>query len=619
MKNEEKELGKDRNFAGGKYARANSVRQSQYLKGMLLMDKDITNDLSISGNIGAELQRFENSFTRATTVGGLLNPGAYYIANSKDPVTATGGLTYKKGVSSIYASADLAYKSQYYLNLSWRGDWSSTLMKTDGTGNFKYNYPAVSASWLFSETFKLPSFISFAKLRANIAELGNDADPFIINPGYSFVLPQIVTPNGTVPSATFYSGNPANANVRVSVDPNLKPERKVAQEIGLEMRFLKNRVGFELNLYKDNTYDQILDISTPTESGLTSLKINAGNIQNKGIEFTVDGSPIVTKNFKWNASFNIARNRNLIVELYPGRFEYPLGGETFDASSWAIVGKSYGIIRSNGVIERFQLKDANGNNIDDPRNGMAILANRDNARYAYPKRIDKPTDIGDMNADFRFGFSNGLQYKNFSLDIMIDGKVGGDIAYSAFRFGTHTGVFPNTLFGRDAAHGGVTWTTKFDDAGNGVYQTYDDGILPEGVFAPGTQAAQPDGSTIDVSNMTFKEAYDKGYVEPTHASGYYYRYGSSSTGVADYWILKNSWISLRQVSLSYSLPDKIASKIKAQGIRVSLTGRNLAYLYNSLPYNLNPASYNSTSTSAIGESGFMPMIRSFTGSVILTF
>lgn len=608
---EDKELGMGRGFTGGRYGRGNGQRHSEYLKGMFLFDKKLTNDLTISGNIGGEIQRYQNSNTDASTSGGLLYPGSYYLNNSIGPVNGAGGISYKKGVNSIYASADLEYKSQLFLNLSWRGDQSSSLMKLDGTGNYSYSYPAVSASWLFSETFQLPKFISYAKLRGNVAALGNDADPFIINPGYRFVLPQLTVPGGTLPLATFNSG--------VSVDPNLKPERKIAQEIGLEMRFLKNRIGFELNLYKDNTYDQILDISSPIESGLGGLKINAGNIQNKGIEFTIDGSPLKGKNFTWNTSFNIARNKNLIVDLYSGRNEYPLGGGTFDADAWAIVGKSYGIIRSNGAIDRFQAKDANGNNIADPRNGMAILANRDNARYAYPKRTDKPTEVGDMNAKFRFGFSNTLTYKNFSLDVMIDGKMGGDIAYSAYRFGTHTGVFPNTLAGRDAAHGGVTWTTKFNDAGNGVFQTYDDGILPEGVFAAGTKAAQPNGTTVDVGGMTFKEAYDKGYVEPTHASGYYYRYGSSSTGVADYWILENSYISLRQIALAYSLPSKYASKMKAQAVNFSLACRNVLYLYNSLPYNFNPAAYNSTSTSAIGESGFMPMVRSFTASLVLTF
>ena len=611
LENEDKELGMGRGFTGGRYGRSNGQRHSEFLKGMFLFDKKLSDAFTLSGNIGGEIQRYKNSTTAATTNGGLLYPGTYYLNNSIQAVTGTGGISYKKGVNSVYVSADLDYKSQLYLNLSWRGDQSSSLTKIDGTGNFSYSYPAVSASWLFSETFKLPEFITYGKLRGNLAQLGNDADPFTINPGYQFVLPQLAVPNGTLPLATF--------NSSVSVDPNLKPERKVAQEIGLEMRFFKNRVGFELNLYKDNTYDQILDIPAPRESGLTGLKINAGNIQNKGIEFTIDGSPVKGKNFEWNSSFNIASNRNRIVELYPGRNEYSLGGGTFDADAWAIVGKSYGVIRSNGVTERFQAKDANGNNIEDPRNGMAILANRDNARYAYPKRIDKPTDIGDMNAKFRFGFSNSFRYKNFSLDVLIDGKMGGDIAYSAYRFGTHTGVFPNTLTGRDAAHGGVTWTTKFDDAGNGVFQTYDDGILPVGVFAPGTNAAQPNGTSVNVGGMTFEEAYAKGFVEPTHASGYYYRYGSSSTGVADYWVLENSWVSLRQISLAYTLPAKFASKIKAQGINFVLSCRNVGYLYNSLPHNFNPSSFNSTSTAAIGESGYMPMVRSFTGSLVLTF
>ena len=160
--------------------------------------------------------------------------------------------------------------------------------------------------------------------------------------------------------------------VQLSIQ-NLKPERKIAKEIGLEMRFLNSRAGLEINLYQDNTYNQILNIPATNESGLTALTINAGNIQNKGIEVTIDGSPIKTRFFEWSSSFNIAHNDNLIVSLYPGRNEFALGGGAAEVDSWAIVGKSYGVIRSTIASQKFQAKDASGNNIADPRNGKVVL------------------------------------------------------------------------------------------------------------------------------------------------------------------------------------------------------------------------------------------------------
>src|SRR5690606_15494873 len=127
---------------------------------------------------------------------------------------------------------------------------------------------------------------------------------------------------------------------------------------------------------------------------------------------------------------------------------------------------------------------------------------------------------------------------------LIDAKVGVDFVSLSYRYGTHTGVLPNTLPGRDEEFGGITWTSAYDG------QTYDDGMIPEGVFAEGQTVTLADGSQASVGGMTYQEAYEAGLVEPTHAPQFFYRYGSSSTGVSDYWIFESTWVSLREVSLS---------------------------------------------------------------------
>jgi len=541
-----------------------------------------------------------SSLTEGSTSNGLLVPGNYFIANSVNSPIVSGGISYNKKINSVYASADFDYKDQLYLATTWRGDWSSALTYKDGTGNNFYNYPSASLSWIVSETFGLPSVISFAKVRTNIAALGKDTDPFVINPGYRFTGKVIGLPGE--PSRAGFSSNS-------TLTPNLKPERKISKEIGMEARLLGSRMGFDITWYQDNTYDQIIDISTPLESGVSGVKINAGNIQNKGIEISLDGSPIQTKNFYWNSRLTFSRNKNLIVSLAEGRTDYALGGAAEYASSWAVVGKSYGTIRS--TIE--SLKYVNPDDAADPRTGMTVLAWRNDARAAFPQRSNVYQDIGDINAKFRGGFSNDFSYKNWTLNVLFDAKVGGDMAMSSIRRGTHTGVFPNTLFGRDAEHGGITWTSKYD----GI--TYDDGMIIDGVFPIGQKVTLPDGTAADVGGMTFQEAYDAELVEPTHAPQFYYRYASSSTGVSDFWIKESTWVALRQVAISYSLPKSIASKIKANSIFISLIGRDLGYLYNSLPYDLNPVSLNSNLTSAVGEAGFLPMIRSIGGSLRISF
>lgn len=603
-KNETKELGLGRNFVGGLYALGHAFRRSSFLKGMVMFDKQINQDLALSAYIGAETQHFDRTFNMSQTSGGLNYPGNFFLENSVNPQTSRGGISERKTINSLYSSVDLSFKDQLFLLATWRGDWSSALTYSDGSGNNYFNYPALSLSWIFSETLDLPAWLGHAKLRGNIAALGRDTSPFILNPGFSFE--GFTTVNGTdLPLSTF-----SNRSV---LQPNIKPERKIAKEIGLELRFVDNRLGLDLSLYQDNTKNQILSIPSPVESGVDAILINAGNIQNKGIEISIDGTPIRTNNFEWNSMVNFSRNRNLIVELYPGREEYNLGASIGETSTWAVVGKSYGTLRSAIQAKRFQATDSEGNPISHPNNGLPELSWRADARAAFPARSNTLQDVGDINADFRAGWNNTFRYRNFSLGVLLDAKVGGDFVLLSYRYGTHTGVLPNTLHGRDPEYGGITWTSAYDG------QTYDDGLIPEGVFAMGQKVTLPNGTQADVGGMTYKEAYDAGLVEPTHAPQFYYRYGSSSTGVSDFWIFESTWVSMREISLSYHFPREIYQKLGLKGLNLSVFGRDLFYIYNSLPFDFNPASNNSNNTAFSGEEGFLPMTRSLGASLRFQF
>ncbi|SDC83338.1 SusC/RagA family TonB-linked outer membrane protein [Niabella drilacis] len=607
-RNETKELGQGVGFTGGSYALGFKTKESNMQKWMLMMNKDINPDLSINGYIGGEAQRYKTTFENSATNGGLSYPGNYFLANSVLQPTTSGGIRDRKTLNSLYASADIAYKNMLFLQATWRGDWSSALTYTDGTGNNFYNYPAVSLAWIFTEMLKesKPEWISYGKFRANIAALGGDTDPFKINTGFAFSGYSTAGGN-SVPLSTYSSSS--------VLQPNLQPQRKIAKELGMEMRFLKSRVGFDVSLYQDNTRNQLLDITTPVESGVNTIFINAGNIQNKGIEVSIDGTPVKGKNFSWNTALTYAVNRNKIVDLYPGRTEYNLQANIGEISTWAVVGKSYGVLRTQIHSTAFQAVDGNGKPVADPRNGLPILAWRSDSRTAFPARSNTWQDVGDINAKFRSGWDNTFTYKNFSLNVLLDAKIGGDFVALSYRYGTHTGVFPNTLPGRDAQNGGIVWTSKYANDGG----TYDDGIIPQGVFAPGQKVDKPGGGTADVGGMTYQEAYDKGLVEPSHLPQFYYRYGSSSTGVSDYWILKNSWISMRQVALSYNVSPRIYERLKLRGLSVSAVGRNLMYLYNTLPYNFNPESNNSNNTAYSGEEGFLPMVRNFVFTIRAAF
>lgn len=614
VRNETKELGQGFDFtgtdntSGGKYGLGHSLKNSYFMKWIALVNKQITKDLGFSGYIGGETQRYSQSYNYTETDGGLVFVGNYFLANSQKPQISTGGIRTRKTLNSIYASGDFSYKDQLYLQATWRGDWTSALTYQDGSGNNFFNYPAVSLSWIFTETMRLPKFISFGKLRGNIAALGGDIDPFIINPGFKLNgFGQAL--GGNVPLLTYLTD--ANGQTFLA-DKNLKPMRKVAKEAGIDLRFLNNRVGIDVTVYRDNTYNQGIKIPAAQETGVNNLLINAGNIQNTGVEIALNGTPVRNTNFEWNSTATYTRNRNKIIELYGDREYYALDDENLgsnDQISYAKVGGTYGVIRTLIHSKAYQAVDGSGKPVDHPNNGKVVLDWRSDARAAFPKRSNERMDVGDINARFRGSWDNTFRYKNFSLNVLLDAKIGGDMVMHSMRYGTHTGIFASSLFGRDKDHGGIEWTSKYsDDLGT----AYDDGIIPDGVFDNGQMITQPDGSQVDVSGMTYREAYDKGFVEPTHLPQYMYRYGSFSTAVGDYWVVENSWISIRQIALNYTLSQHIAAKMHLNSLGISLIGRDLFYLYNTLPNNFNPASNNSNRTSVNKEEGFVPpMTRSF--------
>lgn len=610
IKKENKERGQTVDFKGGLYGLGFDTKTSKFLKAMLMLNKDINKDLSFNGFIGAELQRQRWEYEYSETRGGLQYPDNYFLANSVNAIFTEGGFRSRKNFNSLYASADFSYKDMLYLQATWRGDWSSALAYIDGSGNTFFSYPSVSLSWIFTETFKnLPSWISYGKLRGNVAALGSDnINAFDINSG--FVFNGFTNANGGQVSTSTYR----LIDGRIAIlEKNIKPVQKLSTEVGLEMRFLQSRLGFDVSLYQDDSRNQIIPLSTTPESGVEARLVNAGKIRNKGIEIAIDGTPVKTKNFTWNSAVNFARNRNKIIELYPGVKEYNLQANIGEISTWAVEGQAYGILRTQIHSTPFQAYDDNGNPKDDPRNGKPILAWRDDARAAFPARSNQWQDVGDINPDFRAGWDNTFTYKNFSLNVLFDAKIGGDFVLLSYRYATHTGVFPNSIFGRDAQSGGISWTSKYDG------KSYDDGRIVDGVFAPGQKVTLPNGTQADVGGMTFEEAYKAGLVEPTHTPQFFYRYGSSSTGVSDYWVLKNSWIALRQVALSYAFPKKLTDKIKLNGLSLSLVGRDLGYIYSSLPYNFNPASNNSNNTAYSGEEGFLPMMRNITFTLRASF
>ncbi len=590
---ENKQLGQGYKNDGGYYGISSYSQQQKTARINVKFHKAIdrfTGNLTLGGEF---FNTTENS-TSANTNGGFIVPGQYFLNNSKQSVSTNGEIGQRKTLTSLYYLLSLGWKDHFFLDITGRNDWSSALVYANGTGNNSYFYPSVSGSWIFSQTFSLPEWMSFGKLRASWAQVGNDTKSYIINGGYS------------AEKLTTISSIYTNSYSLTLIDPNIQPERKNSIELGTDVRFFNNRLGIDLALYKDDTHHQIVQISVPTESGMTSQLTNAGNIQNKGIELGINSTPVKAGDFKWDLNFNYYKNWNKIISLASTSGEYTLlaGSPAYGnyrVGSVAYIGGEYGVLLSDACPAI------------DAATGKEILKYSNTSRSSYIQRSLILQKIGSIMPNFQGGVTNNFFYKGFSLGILTDLRFGGTIASYSNRYGNAYGFLKSSLVGRDAAHGGMTWTSKYD----GI--TYDDGIIPNGVFAPGTNVNQPDGTSIDVSGMTYEQAYKKGYVEPTHAEDWTFFTNSWGQGVVNKtWVSRINYIALRQVSLGYDFPEKIARKLKLTKLHISLDGRNLCYLYNSLPNHLNPESSRGNSSDySYFERSFDPYIATYSFTVRL--
>lgn len=596
-KGEEKQLGSGYANEGGYYGLWQNTKEQTTLAGSVFVNKDIS-DFNIGGFARFEYWNNKEQANSSWTDGGLIVPGQYFLDNSKQQVKTSGKISNTKRMLSAVVALSLSWRNQVFLDITGRNDWSSALVYTNRTGNYSYFYPSVSGSWLINETLDLPEWISLAKIRGSWAQVGNDTSPYSINQGYG--LGNIVQSSGNI-----YT----NSVPTTMYDPSLKPERKNAFEVGLDWRFLNGRIGIDATYYKENTKDQILEISVPSVSGIAKQKINAGNIQNQGVEISLNTVPYQNKDWEWTLDFTYTKNENKIIELHENVQSYlPLVGDVaygnFRVGSVAKINGAYGLLMTDALPTRNE-------------NGDIVLAWNNSGRVAYEQRSGKIQELGKLTPDFLGSLSTGLRYKDISLRVLFDMRFGGIVASYNNRYGTAYGFTETSLRGRDEAHGGVTWTSQYADSKG---MTFHDGIIPEGVFADGTKVTTPDGRSVDVSGMHFRDAYEQGLVEPVHASIYHrYRNDWGLGTVNDDWVHELKYIALREITLGYRVPKTIASKVGAKNINLAFSARNLGYLYNSLPNNLNPEGVRGNDAREFRERSFSPYTANYMFTIGLDF
>jgi len=590
----------DDDTQGGRYTMEKSYAREETFASTFTLNKTL-GDFALGGFLRGEYRNAFADRNKNGTSGGLITPGLYSVANSRSTPVSEYKITSRKRVASVVFAANAGWRDQFYVDVTGRNDWSSSLVYSDGSGNYSYFYPSVSGSWVVTSTFAdwLPEWITFGKFRLSWAQVGNDATPFALNPGYE--QKKYLQPDGSYVYGEVVSD--------VLIDGTLRPERKTAWEAGMDWRFLKGRIGFDFTFYKENTRNQILSLPIPKEAGTAYRLLNAGNIQNMGVELAINAIPVKTKDWQWNVGLTWASNRNKIISLHPDVQNYitlagGASGGNYSIASVAQEGGAYGQLLTTIAPAR----DNAGN---------VVLSWDEELRAAYPKRSGVAETLGSMMPDWTGGISTGLSYKNFTLNVLMDMRWGGLMASFSNRFGTAYGVTESSLKYRDDTHGGTTWTSGYADA---YGQTFNDGVIPKGVFDQGTTVTTPSGQRVDVSGMTFREAYDKGYVEPVHASGWHYFNNGWSTGTTnDNWVHKVKYIALRETSLGYRVPGKFANKLGARNMNVILSARDLGYLYNSLPNNLHPESVMGTGTGEFRERGFIPYTATFMATIAIEF
>lgn len=381
---------------------------------------EFTTVFSVGGNIFT--QETKENFIEGR---GLAIPGVYTLGNiNVTPILSR--FDSKKQINSLYGLANLGFKDFIYLDFTLRNDWSSTLPED----NNAYLYPSVSLSIVPTEIVDIWKPLDFLKVRLNYANVGKDTDPFQLRNTFAFAtLPNsLTTPNELLNS-------------------ELKPERTDSYEFGLETYFLNRRISFDLSLYKTVSRDQIISSAISGASGFSSAVINAGEIENKGVEIILGGAIIKTKNFQWNVGVNFTRNRNKVVKLADDLESFVIAqgpnGITVEARPGGRIGDIYG---------NTFLKSPDGQIVYE--NGLPVAGERAN--------------VGNYNPDWTMGINTNLSFKNFSVGAVLDIRHGGTIYSYTNVIGWESGILETSLPGRNGIIGdGVI------DNGDGTFRPND--------------------------------------------------------------------------------------------------------------------------------------------------
>lgn len=483
-------------FRNGAYREDNVIFSEINTDILATYEKNVSEDWSFSVALGGNIMNQQFRYL-STTAGELSVPGIYNFANSRVPLDVQ-QYREQRQILSVYAFGQLAYKSSLFLDVTVRNDWSSTLP----VNNNSYAYYAFSLSGIISDLVKLPKAFSLVKLRASVASVGNDTDPYNLNNTFTF--------------GQLYGSNPTVSNSNSLLNSQLLPERTTAFEFGADLRFFQGRLGLDVTYYNNNSANQIIQLPTSSASGYQSQVANGGIIRSEGIEVVATGTPIRTKDFRWNLFANFSRNVSTVVELPDGIDQYVLGStRVYDRSDRSVFfiateGGQLGDMYGTGLkeVDGRHVYDANGNPVKDP--ALRLL--------------------GNYNPDFILGFGTEFTWKRLSVGLLFDWRQGGTMVSRTLAIATTSGALINSVEGRET------------------------GVVGDGVVNIGTELNP--NYVENTTAIPAQDYYNQFYDRDNEANALY----------------DASYVKLREIRISYTFP-KVWNFSE---IRLSLIAKNVA-------------------------------------------
>lgn len=523
---------------------------------LLLGNNQLTPKLRVDYSLGGNVMYQKYELFQGG-VQNMLNKDVW-VYNTGGKLVSGGDNGFNRAMYSVFASAQLAYSEYLSLDLTARNDWSSTLPK----GQNSFFYPSASISFMFSDFMKsidkpLPSWVTFAKIRTSLAQVGKDPSPYNLYNTRKF---------------EFESGIRKPVVNTIKMNDMLKPEIKTSYELGLDMKFLNNRLGFDFTYYYSVTRNQsmLVDAAAPW----SQQWVNAGKILNRGVEMMVYTTPIQTKDLTFNLNMNFAHNRSIVKELAPGvQRIYFNGDNNMPVRVGAVVGGKLGDIYANNLMKRNDAGQVivNAQGLPQPATGNGNLE-----QYL----LSNP--IGNIQPDLLMSVTPSLTFKGISLTAMFDMRFGGSIMSVSEGMATSVGTSERTL-------------------NRGEYKEIS-GVKDYYMVVPGVKE---DGSINDI---------------PVSAQAYYSTIGiyKSQKGYAKEFIHSASYIKLKELSLGYSFPQRMLKKTPFTALKLSFVARNLCFLMKHTPGNPD-GGYDTTMFSQALDFAAVPYTRTFGFSINVGF